>query len=97
MKNRVPKSAITEKQLRRLLLDAAEEEGSPSAWAVEHDITPQAVSAFLRKVQSAGIQIPEALGYRPQIIYLPLDEDPIYEPKPSRAPPPRVVKKKKKR
>lgn len=93
MKSKVPKTAITERQLRRLLREAAEEEGSPSAWAVEHDITPQAVSAFLRKVQSAGVQIPEALGYRPQIVYIPLDEDLIYDPKPSRA----VPKKRKRR
>lgn len=97
MKNRIPKSAITEKQLRRLLIEAAEEEGSPSAWAETHDITPQAVSAFLRKVQSAGQQIPEVLGYRPQMVYLPLDEELIYQPKPSRAKPKPVEKKKKRR
>jgi hypothetical protein len=58
MKNRIPKSAITEKQLRRLLKSAAEEEGSVSAWAVENGITPQQVSAFLRRVQTAGLNIP---------------------------------------
>lgn len=84
MKNRIPKSAITEKQLRRLLRKAAEEEGSLSAWAVDNKITPQAVSAFMRKVQSAGLQIPEALGYRPEVIFVPLDEEPISHRNPPR-------------
>lgn len=85
MKNRIPKTAITEKQLRQLIKeDAKEHGGSISAWAVEQGITPQAVSAFLRRVQSAGLQIPEALGYRPQVIYLPLDEDLICHQNPPR-------------
>lgn len=85
MKNRIPKTAITERQLRKLLKEAAKED-SFSAWAVDNDITPQAVSAFMRRVQSAGLQIPEALGYRPQVIYLPLDEDPICHMNPPRRP-----------
>jgi len=83
MKSQIPKSAITEKQLRKLLKAAAKED-SLSAWATENDITPQAVSAFMRRVQSAGLQIPEALGYRPQTIYLPLDEDLISHMNPPR-------------
>jgi hypothetical protein len=76
MKNRIPKSAITEKQLRRLLKRAAED-STLSAWAVDNGIVPQAASAFMRRTQTAGLQIPEALGYYPQVIFLPLDEDPI--------------------
>jgi predicted DNA-binding protein YlxM (UPF0122 family) len=83
MKNRIPKSAITEKQLRRLLKESADDT-SLSAWAVDNGITPQAVSAFTRRVQTAGLQIPEALGYYPQTIYLPVDEDPICTDRPSR-------------
>lgn len=94
-KHRIPKSAITERQLRKLLKEVASKESSPSAWAVDNDITPQAVSAFLRKAQTAGIQIPKALGYFPQVIFLPLDEDPICTPMPSRVPPPKPVKKKR--
>ncbi len=85
MKNKIPKTAITERQLRKLLRQAADET-SRSSWAEENGITPQAVSAFMRRVQSAGLQIPEALGYRPQIIYLPLDEDPICHMNPPRRP-----------
>lgn len=85
MKNRIPETAITERQLRKLLKREAGDD-SLSAWAVENDITPQAVSAFMRKVQSAGLQIPEALGYRPQVIYLPLDEEPICHMNPPRRP-----------
>jgi hypothetical protein len=85
MKNKIPKSAITERQLRKLLKEAAGDD-SLSAWAVENNITPQAVSAFMRRVQSAGLQIPEVLGYRPQVIYLPLDEEPICHMNPPRRP-----------
>lgn len=85
MKNRIPKSAITEKQLRRLLREAAED--TLSAWAVDNGIVPQAVSAFMRKTQSAGLQIPKALGYYPQVIFLPVDEDPITSKPPSRVQP----------
>jgi hypothetical protein len=92
MKNRIPKTAITEKQLRRLLKDAAKDD-SLSSWAVDNEITPQAVSAFMRRVQSAGLQIPEALGYRPQIVYLPLDEEPICHMNPPRRPTKRPSKK----
>lgn len=85
MKNRIPKSAITERQLRKLMKEAAGDD-SLSSWAVENNITPQAVSAFMRRVQSAGLQIPEVLGYRPQTIYLPLDEEPICHMNPPRRP-----------
>lgn len=78
-KYRVPKSAITEKGLKHLIRDAAKKHSSIGDWAREHGITPQAVSAFFRKTQGAGIKIPEVLGYRPQVIFLPLDEDLIQE------------------
>lgn len=78
-KYRVPKTAITERGLKRLIRAAAKNHSSVGDWARAHDITPQAVSAFMRKVQGPGIAIPEVLGYRPQIVYLPLDEDPIQE------------------
>lgn len=89
-KYRVPRTAITEKGLRKLLRDAAKDEkSSVSDWAVENGITAQQVSAFLRKRQGAGLKIPEALGYRPQIVYLPLDEELITV----MLPPRRVAKK----
>ena len=78
-KYRVPKSAITERGLKRLIRDAAKKHSSIGDWAREHEITPQAVSAFFRKTQGAGIKIPEVLGYRPQVIFLPLDEPLIQE------------------
>jgi hypothetical protein len=80
----VPKTAITEKGLKRLMKDAAKKHASVSEWAKSHEITPQAVSAFLRKTQGAGLQIPEALGYRPQIVFLPLDEELIAHMNPPR-------------
>lgn len=76
----VPKSAITEKGLKRLIRDAAKNHASMGEWAREHDITAQAVSAFFRKTQGPGLRLPEILGYRPQVIYLPLDEELIQEP-----------------
>jgi hypothetical protein len=94
MKGKIPKSAITEKQLRQLLeQDAKEHGGSISAWAAENGITPQAVSAFMRRVQSAGLQIPEALGYRPQTIFIPLKEELICHMNPPRKPAKRPSKK----
>lgn len=91
-KYRVPKTAITEKGLRKLLKDASKD-SSLSDWARENGITPQAVSAFMRQVQSAGLQIPEALGYRPQVVFLPMDEDPICHMNPPRKPATRPSKK----
>lgn len=92
-KYRVPKTAITERGLKHLLREAAKEHASVSEWAIEHGITPQAVSAFMRKVQGPGLQIPEALGFRPQIVFLPLDEDPISTANPPRRPAKRPSKK----
>ena len=92
MKGRIPKSAITEKQLRKLLKEDAGDD-SLSAWAVENEITPQAVSAFMRRVQGAGLQIPEALGYRPQTIFIPLDEELICHMNPPRRPTKKPTKK----
>lgn len=94
MKNRIPKSAITEKQLRKMLKQAARDgDGTISSWANDNKITPQAASAFMRSTQTAGLQIPEALGYYPQTIYLPLDEEAICSKPPSRV----IPKKAKKR
>ena len=85
-KYRVPSNAITERGLKKLLKEAADETTSLGAWATENDITPQAVSAFMRKMQSAGLQIPRALGYKPQTVYIPLDDNPICTPNPPRRP-----------
>jgi len=78
-KYRVPRTAITERGLKKLLKDAVKQgkHTSPTAWAVAMGITPQQVSAFMTKVQGPGLKIPELLGYRPQVVYLPVDEDPI--------------------
>ena len=87
-KYRVPKTAITEKGLKKLVTEAVK--GSSQAdWAISNDLTPQSVSAFMNDIQTAGLKIPEVLGYRPQVIYLPLDEDEIFQPKAPR----RVAKK----
>lgn len=85
-KYRVPRSAITERGLKKLLKAAAKENSSLAEWAQENDILPQTVSAFIRKVQGAGLQIPEALGYRPQIVFIPLEDELISTPNPSRRP-----------
>lgn len=86
MKNKyaVPNTAITERGLKQLMRKAAKEHSSVSEWAKAHGITPQAVSAFIRKTQGAGLQIPEALGYRPQIVFLPVEEELISTPNPPR-------------
>lgn len=77
-KYRVPKTAITERGLRKLIRESMEAEGlSLTEWAGEHGVTPQAVSAFLCKRQTAGLKIPAIFGFVPQTIFLPEDEDPI--------------------
>lgn len=86
MKNGIPKTAITERTLRKMVKKAAKDYSSISAWAVDNDITPQQVTAFFRREQGAGLKLPELLGYRPQTIFLPLDEDPICHMNPPRRP-----------
>lgn len=76
-KHRVPQTAITEKRLRIMLRKAIREADSAGEWARDHGVTPQALSSFLNRTQTAGLKIPEALGYRPQTVYIPLEEDPI--------------------
>lgn len=85
-KYRVPKFAITERGLKKLLKDAAKDHSSLAAWGAENGITPQVISAFMRKIQSAGLQIPAALGYKPQIVFIPIDEENISTPNPPRRP-----------
>jgi hypothetical protein len=93
MSNKVPKYAITERALKKLMKKEAEKHSSLGAWAIEHDITPQVVSAFIRKIQSAGLQIPAALGYKPQVVYIPLDEPDISTANPPRRPTSRPTSK----
>jgi hypothetical protein len=82
---KIPKSAISEFQLRKLMKTNIGNK-SPHEWSKDKGITPQQVSAFNRKVQSPGLKIPEVLGYRPQVIYIPLDEDRVSTPNPPRRP-----------
>lgn len=85
-KNGIPKTAITERTLRKMVKRAAKDHSSLSAWATDNDITPQQVTAFFRREQGAGLKLPEVLGYRPQTIFIPLDEDPICHMNPPRRP-----------
>lgn len=92
-KYQVPKNAITERGLRKLMGKAAKDHSSLSDWATANGITPQAVSAFTRKVQTAGLQIPTALGYKPQIVYIPIKDDDISTANPPRRPTTRPTSK----
>lgn len=83
-KFRVPKSAITEKGLKKLILEAVGTDGSKSDWATANGITPQQLSAFFCKKQGAGLKIPEALGYRPEVVFVPVEEDRISTMNPPR-------------
>ena len=85
-KYRVPKTAITERGLKQLIKKATKNGLSIREWALEHEVTPQVISAFFAKTQGAGLKLPEVLGYRPQVIYLPLDEEPIAVAYPPRRP-----------
>lgn len=84
-KSLIPKGAITERQLRKLL-KAATGKDSFSEFAKAQGMTPQVISAFMRKVQSPGLQIPKALGYFPQTIYMPIGTEPITTANPQRRP-----------
>ncbi len=90
---RVPKTAITERGLKKLIKDAVKDGKSQADWAREHGMTPQTVSAFLRETQTAGWQLPEVFGYRPQIVFLPLDEVSISHMNPPRKATTRTTKK----
>ncbi len=83
-KYRVPRSAITERGLKKLIKDAVGTDSSRNDWAIANKVTPQQLSAFFCRKQGAGLKIPEVLGYRPQIVYLPVDEDLISTPNPPR-------------
>lgn len=85
-KSKIPKTAITEKGLKKLIKDAVGTDGSRTDWANENGVTPQQVSAFFCGKQGAGLKIPAVLGYRPQTIYLPVDEELISTPNPPRVP-----------
>lgn len=82
-KGGIPATAITERQLRKLMQKTAGDKAL-GAWALENGITAQVVSAFMRKTQSAGLKLPEVLGYRPQVVYLPLGETLITTANPPR-------------
>lgn len=82
----VPKSAITERGLKQLIKQESKNSSSVGAWAEEVGLTRQVVSAFLNKTQGAGLKIPEVLGYRPQIVFLPVSEEPIAIAYPPRRP-----------
>lgn len=92
-KYRVPDYAITERGLKKLLREAAKEFSSNADWGAHHGITPQSISAWLRKVQGAGLQIPAALGYRPQVVFIPIDEEEICNANPPRRPTKRPTSK----
>lgn len=69
----IPKNAITERDLRKKARSVIEDKyNSAGDWAKTHDITAQAISAFLTKRQGPGRAIPRALGYEPVTIYVPV-------------------------
>lgn len=74
-RGRVPKYAITEKGLKKLIRNAVKKAGgSQTEWANSKGVTTSSVTAFIRKTQPAGLKLPAALGYRPQIIFIPVDK-----------------------
>lgn len=83
---KLPNYVITEAELRKQLKLDIKECPSELAWAKENGITPQSVSAFRRKTQGPGLKIPALLGYKPQIVYIPLDAETISTANPPRRP-----------
>lgn len=92
-KYRVPDYAITERGLKKLLREAAKSHSSNADWGAEHGILPQTISAWFRKVQGPGLQIPKALGYKPQTVFIPIDEEEISQASPPRRPTKRPTSK----
>jgi hypothetical protein len=92
-KYRVPKAAITERGLKQLIKKAAKDHSSVGAWAQENGLTRQSVSAFFAKTQPPGLKIPEVLGYKPQVIFIPIKDEPIATAYPPRRTPTRVTGK----
>jgi hypothetical protein len=76
------KKALTEKQLRRRLKEAFGD--NMTEWSREHGVTPQSVSAYMRKVQPAGNKIPAIFGLVPITVFVP-QGDPLDFRYPSRA------------
>ena len=70
---KIPSTAITERQLIKKLRKAIKEVGSIREWSTDHGIISQQAGAFMRGTQGAGVKIPKALGYRPVIIFIPVD------------------------
>jgi len=83
-KYRVPKQAITEKGLKKLIRDQVKKHASQHEWAQKKGVQTAGVSAFMRKTQSPGLAIPAAVGYKPQVVYIPIGMDPIQTAYPSR-------------
>lgn len=84
IEGQVPSIAITETQLRELMKDQIKTAASELEWSKKVGITPQVISAFRRKVQGPGLRLPEVLGYRPQLVFLPLDAELITTANPPR-------------
>lgn len=76
---------VTEKQLIKMIQEAAKDT-TLSSWAQENGIQPSAPSAFLRRVQPAGKQIPAAFGLVPITVFVEKG-DPNYFEYPRRGAP----------
>lgn len=89
---------VTEAGLIKMINKAAAET-SLSAWANANGVQPSAPSAFVRRVQPAGKQIPKAFGLVPITVFVPEGDENYYEyPRrgaPAPAPEPEPVKTKK--
>lgn len=91
---------LTEAQLIKKIEEAAKG-SSLSSWAVENGVQPSAPSAFVRRVQPAGKQIPAAFGLVPITVFVDKDDPNYFEyPRrgaPAKAPVPLPESKKDKK
>ena len=67
------KSATTAELLEKLRA-AVESEGSQRAWAAKHGLSPQFVHDVLKERRGITDRIAEALGYRIETVYYPLEK-----------------------
>ena len=69
---------VTERQLIKMVQEGAKNT-TLAGWAADNGVQPSAPSAFVRRVQPAGKQIPAAFGLVPITVFVPKDDPNYFE------------------
>ena len=65
---------ISEQEMLRRLRVAVQKSGSQRAFATEHGVSPQYVCDCLKGRRNIGVSVAQALGYRPVVAYVLMEE-----------------------